>query len=130
MKKTNYSLNLIVFMTLSCTREYGDPSSPYGNAPPETYLTLIAQDTIWVSTVVSEETGDTNVVYLSSVFDSTIFEVDTTFFENEFPKAAIHWRSRSPSPSAAIMTQPSHKESGFIIIYNEIRLGNRQFTSN
>ena len=71
-------------MILSCSFfEYDDPSLHFGNAPPETYLTLVAQDTIWVSPVVSEETGDTNFVYLSSVFDTTIFELDTTFFEND-----------------------------------------------
>ena len=84
LKYYKHSFILIVLVILSCSFfEYDDPSSQFGNAPPETYLTLVAQDTIWISSVVSEETGDTNFVYLSSVFDTTIFELDTTFFEND-----------------------------------------------
>ncbi|MEE1572763.1 MAG: YCF48-related protein [Candidatus Neomarinimicrobiota bacterium] len=48
MKNTSNILILIVFMTLSCSLwEYDDPSNPLEQKTPETYLSLIATDTIF-----------------------------------------------------------------------------------
>ena len=78
MKNNSHILILIVFMTLSCSLwEYDDPSSSFGNAPPETYLTLIAQDTIWISRSIPEEDSDTSWIFLTSYSDTNSIVIDS-----------------------------------------------------
>ena len=48
VKYTNHILILYVFMVLSCSLwEYDDPSNPLEQKTPETYLSLVATDTIF-----------------------------------------------------------------------------------
>lgn len=64
------SLSLLLFLSCSLW-EYEDPSDPYENQPPETYLSLIASDTIYAH------------------YDSTSGEF--TYAIDEDPSAGIIW---------------------------------------
>ena len=78
MKKIRILLTSISFLVLSCSLwEYDDPSSQFGNSPPETYLTLIAQDTIWISRSIPEEDSDTSWIFLTSYSDTNFIVVDS-----------------------------------------------------
>ena len=59
-----FYLPIFLFISLSCQRwDYKDPSNPVETLAPETHLSLIALDTIWVAPQVGE-TGDTTLFYL------------------------------------------------------------------
>ena len=50
MRSLYLNLFVIIFLFWSCSRwDYSDPSNPIDPAPPETYLSLIANDTIYAS---------------------------------------------------------------------------------
>ena len=94
-----------MFLILSCSVwEYEDPSLPYGNQPPETYLSLIASDTIYaivdeiiftVDPVSGENIADTvwhyefeNIPYDSSIVSDTLSHAFTTITTS---KQELHW---------------------------------------
>ena len=70
-------LTLLLIISLSCSRwEYDDPSNPVESLAPETHLSLIALDTIWVAPQVGE-TGDTTLFYLVDYRDSAYVIIDS-----------------------------------------------------
>jgi len=93
-----------VFLIFSCSIwEYEDPSSPYENHPPETYLSLIASDTIYaiVDEIISsiDSTGEViadtiwhyeldDIPLDSSIISDTLPHAFTTITTS---KQELHW---------------------------------------
>ena len=72
-----FYLPIFLFISLSCQRwDYKDPSNPVETFAPETHLSLIALDTIWVAPQVGE-TGDTTLFYLVDYRDSAYVIIDS-----------------------------------------------------
>ena len=91
MKNTSYILILIVFMSLSCSLwEYDDPSNPLEQKTPETYLSLIATDTIFAyqDTVTGEwyyELG--NIPDTTQILDT----LKNAFTDTFTSRHELHW---------------------------------------
>lgn len=101
MKKRLYFLLLCLFFARCSLWEYNDPSNPIEDDPPETFLSLIASDTIYASidTVTSSTDGgetiyDTTWVYAISSDPDTSMVWDTltsAFSTITTSKQEIHW---------------------------------------
>ena len=106
MKKLVFTLALL---TISCSLwEYEDPSNPIPNAAPETYLSLIARDTIYASIddivttidpITGEEITDTIWVYAISEEPNPGMVWDTleyAFTTITTSRQILHWWGEDP----------------------------------
>ena len=69
---------LPVFLALSCSVwEYDDPSITYDNYPPETYLSLIASDTIYaiVDEIISSVNPETGEIIADTIWHYELEEI-------------------------------------------------------
>ena len=90
MRSFHLNLIFLLFFFWSCDRwDYPDESNSVEPAFPETHLSLIALDTIWVAPV-ADENGDTTLFYIVDYYDSSFVIVDSMFF-NDTTSDTIFW---------------------------------------
>ena len=88
-----YSLILssILFISLSCSRwNYEDLSSKVASISPETQLSLVALDTIWVSPQL-DENGDTSLFYIVDFIDSVFVIIDSISVQDTANQDSSYW---------------------------------------
>ena len=84
-------LSFFIIISLSCSRwEYDDPSIQVESVSPETHLSLVALDTIWVAPQI-DQTGDTTLFYIINYFDSSFVIIDSMWIIDSTNQENSYW---------------------------------------
>ena len=84
-------LSFFLIISLSCNRwEYDDPSIQVESVSPETHLSLVALDTIWVAPQI-DQNGDTILFYIIDYFDSSFVVIDSMEIMDTTNQDTSYW---------------------------------------
>ena len=84
-------LSFFLIISLSCNRwEYDDPSIQVESVSPETHLSLVALDTIWVAPQI-DQNGDTTLFYIIDYFDSSFVVIDSMWIIDSANQDNSYW---------------------------------------
>jgi hypothetical protein len=83
--------SFFLIISLSCNRwEYDDLSIQVESVSPETHLSLVALDTIWVAPQI-DQNGDTTLFYIINYFDSSFVIIDSMWIIDSTNQDNSYW---------------------------------------
>ena len=91
MRPYTLKLSFFLIISLSCNRwDYDDPSIQVESVSPETHLSLVALDTIWVAPQI-DQNGDTTLFYIIDYFDSSFVVIDSMWIIDSANQDNFYW---------------------------------------